>query len=52
MEIRGSIIAADQGHARRLDAAEEKYKATVARAAVAFEEACGMATGDLSARRA
>lgn len=38
-EVRGSIIAADQGHARRLEEAEEKYKATVCGAAVAFEQA-------------
>ena len=39
-EVRASIIAADQAHARRLEAEEEKYKAAVCGAAVAFEEAC------------
>lgn len=41
-EVRGAMIAADAQHACQLDAAEEKYKATLAQTAVAFEEACGL----------
>jgi hypothetical protein len=41
-ELRGSIIAADAEHARRLEAAEEKYKAAVCDAALAFEQASGV----------
>jgi hypothetical protein len=39
-EVRGALIAADQGHARRLEQAEDTYKAAVCDAALAFEQAC------------
>jgi hypothetical protein len=43
-DVRAFIIAANAAHARRLDATEEAFKATVAQAALAFEETCGVGT--------
>jgi hypothetical protein len=39
-DVRAAVIAADAEHARRLDAAEEAFKAAVCDAALAFEQVC------------
>jgi hypothetical protein len=39
-EVRGALIAADAQHVRRLEQAEDTYKAVVCDAALVFEQAC------------